>query len=345
MTHLGSYMALVARVRVNLESLNMAESVGNVTKHRKAPVVVETGSGYRIVYVPVISGMSLAHHYQLLLARAAKKRGLPVTDMSLQGFFLKFANNDIIIRYYPEIAKDLKLSKSKKPSVDPCDAEKVMVEKCTVADVGGFLSTDIGVKRTSRFSFSYMMPALDALSSGGVGVVPQLHVRYSPEAKEGEQALIYVENSSALYTVSFVLEASEISKLEVCKALSKSPTDLGGDERRKRFEAAVEALTAMFGNMAFGAKRTRSLPHWAVESLVVVASKSITPLVPTPGHSIDYIKSTALRAEAQKKVINGLEYEIHYYSREKVEKAEGTVEHSTPEEAIRVASEFVIKNL
>lgn len=337
--YMGVYLALAARVRINLESLNMAESVGNVTKHRKAPVIVESGGAYRLVYVPVVSGMSLSHHYQLLLARAAKARGLPVTAMSLQGYFLKFADDKIIANHYPEVAG--KVSKKN----DPCTNERILVESCTVGDVGGFLYTDGGVKRNSRFSFSYMMPALDALGTGGAGVVPQLHVRYSPTAKEGEQALIYIENSSALYTFSYVLEASEISKLNVCNALGKKPDDLGADARRGRFRAAIEALTAMVGNMAFGAKRSRSLPHWTIESLVVVASKGIAPLTPTPGHSKDYLASTVARAKTQAGIIRGLEYSIHYYAREKLEETTEAKRHTTPEDAIRAAAEWAEKLL
>ena len=79
----GAYLSLSARLLINLESLNMAESVGNVTKHRRAPVVVDGEGGYRLVYVPVVSGMSLAHHYQRLLATAASRSGINVSRMSL----------------------------------------------------------------------------------------------------------------------------------------------------------------------------------------------------------------------------------------------------------------------
>ena len=100
---MGVYLSLSARLLVNLESLNMAESVGNVTKHRKAPVVRVGEGGYRLVYVPVISGMSLAHHYQHLLAKLAKERGINVTRMSLLGYFMKFADDKITQKFYSEV--------------------------------------------------------------------------------------------------------------------------------------------------------------------------------------------------------------------------------------------------
>ncbi len=336
----GVYLALSARLLVNLESLNMAESVGNITKHRRAPVVVETGDGYRVIYVPVISGMSLAHHYQLLLARAAHEAGLNVTRMSLEGYFLKFANKDVINSYYPEV-KD-KISRS-----DLCETERVIVEADVVADVGGFLYTDGPVKRTSRFSFSYMMPALDTVKAAAVQ--PQLYVRYSPEP-EREQALIYVDSASALYTFSYVLEASEVSVLSVCRALRKKPYDLGADEKVERVRAAVKALVAMLGNMVFGAKRSRSLPHWKVESIVIAVSSGIAPFMPTPGHSRDYLADTARRLKSQLNVLDDLEAEIHYYdSSGKLTKPEekdvSVVGHTTLEDALKAAADWVVGKL
>ncbi|GAB6148791.1 type I-A CRISPR-associated protein Cas7/Csa2 [Stetteria hydrogenophila] len=334
----GVYLAVTARLLVNLESLNMAESVGNITRHRKAPVVVEEDGAYRIVYVPVVSGMSLAHHYQVLLARAAAKAGLPVSQMSLQGYFLKYASDDIINKYYPEVKGKVGSKKS------PCENERVIVESDVVADVGGFLYTDGVVKRTSRFSFSYMVPALEAVKAAGV--YPQLHVRYTPEAAKQEQALIYVDNASALYTLSYILEASEVSVLGVCKAMGVKPHDLGADVRVKRVKAAVEALVAMLGNMAFGAKRSRSLPHWKVASLVAVASEGIAPFTPNPGHDRRYLADTLKRLEAQKSVIDGLDAEVHYYAAEKLEgDTSKATRHDTPEEAIKAAADWALKRL
>ena len=336
---MGVYISLSARLLVNQESLNMAESVGNITKHRRVPITFQAEDGsYRVVYVPAVSGMSLAHHYQLLLARAADKAGLPVSRMSLQGYFMKYADDKIIQSYYPEVAGRVGKDKS------PCENERVIVESDVVADIGGFLYTEGVVKRTSRFSFSYMVPALDALKAASV--YPQLHVRYTPEAKKREQALIYVDNASALYTLSYILEASEVSVLNVCRAMGQEPDDLGADERVRRVKTAVEALTAMLGNMAFGAKRSRSLPNWQVQSLVVVASNSIAPFVASPGHDREYLAQTLRRLEAQKAVIDGMDATVHYYAAEKLEgNLSGAVAHPTPEDAVKAAAQWIIKKL
>ena len=335
----GVSLALSMRVLVNLESLNMAESVGNVTRHRKAPVVVKTGAGeYRLIYVPVISGMTLAHHYQHQLAKTAHSMGLNVTNMSLLGYFMKFSDDKIINSYYPEV-KD-KVSKKK----SPCENEKAIVEACTVADVGGFLYTEATLKRTSRFSFTYLMPALDAVEKGAAGVYPQLHVRYTPEARKGEQALIYVDNASALYTLSFLLEASKISRLDSCPAMGMEG-DLGAEERAKRFKASIEALAAMLGNMYFGAKRSRSMPHWQVESIVVVASRGVVPFIPSPGHTPDYMLDTAKRLQAQAKVAGLREYKLTYYTMTDTGKPGIGEEAGTLEEAIKAAADWALERL
>lgn len=332
------FLALSARVLVDLESMNMAGSVGNVTKHRRAPVVINTESGFKLLQVPVVSGMSLAYSYQYLLAQVAKDNNLPVTDMSLLGYFMKFSDDNIIKNYYKEIGK--------LPD-DVCKAEKTLVEKDVVADIGGFLYTDGGIKRNSRFSFSYMMPAIDALKAGAVGLTPQIHVRFSPKAEKGEQAIIYVENGSALYTLSFILDASGISKLDMCRALGGSDKDLGTDVRKKRFNAAISALIAMLGNGIIGAKRARNLPHYEVQSAVIVVSKNFAPIVPSPAHDPKYLAETSERVNVVKDVIQGLEYEIHYYTKEQIETVSDkkVIKHSNLEEAIKASADFISNRL
>lgn len=337
-------LSLSLRVLVNLESLNMAESIGNVVKHRRAPVVVKNPKGgYNLVYVPVISGMSLAHGYQVLLAHAAKELGAPVTRMSLEGYFLKFATNNIIKNHYKEVEGRVSKNRS------PCENEREIVKACTVADVGGFLYTEGVVKRTSRFSFTYMMPTLDTLTEGIAGISSQLHTRYAPEAKkqeQAEQALFNIDNASALYTLTFLLEASRISQLDVCKAMNQKPDDLGADERKKRFEAALSALVSLVSNVGFGAKKTRSFPHWQVQSAVIVASDSIAPIIPSPGHSSKYIEETVEKIEKLQKLVKNTQAVVHYYDREDAtENVKGAERHTTVEQAISEAAEWVRQRL
>ncbi len=338
-------LSLSMRVLVNLESLNMSESVGNVTKHRKAPVVIRAKEGgYRLIYVPVVSGMSLAHGLQRLLAQHADSMGLNVTRMSLNGFFMKFADDKIIQSYYPEVADEVK---GKGRSF--CDVERTIVEKCVVADVGGFLYANKPVKRNSRFSFSYMMPALDAITDGAVGVYPQQHVRYSPKPEEAGQMLYNVDTGSALYTLSFVLEVNKISRMDSCiEPKEEDKADLGQDERRRRFEATVRALVDMLDKIGFGAKKSRSLPHWVVESAVVVAYQGVAPFITTPGHSSGYIRDTLDRLRNY----SGDSWTLVYHVSEAAsgltkppEAGEGVSEARNLGEAIRRAANWIAERL
>ncbi|MEZ0394293.1 MAG: type I-A CRISPR-associated protein Cas7/Csa2, partial [Desulfurococcaceae archaeon] len=48
-------LSVSARILLNAEALNMAESVGNYSRHRKAPVVIPAEDGYTVIYVPAVS--------------------------------------------------------------------------------------------------------------------------------------------------------------------------------------------------------------------------------------------------------------------------------------------------
>ncbi|MEM1873277.1 MAG: type I-A CRISPR-associated protein Cas7/Csa2 [Acidilobaceae archaeon] len=329
-------LSVASRILVNAEALNMAESVGNVTRHRRAPVVVSSqGGGYSVFYVPAVSGESLAHHYQRLLASIAAQMGLPVTRMDLQGFFLKYSSSEVIGKHYQEVGDVVKLAK-------PCDVEKRLVGASVVADVGGFLYTDKLVKRTSRIRFGYMLPALDAVEKGAVASYPQLHVRYSPEAVREEQALYYVESGSSLYTLSAVLIASDIAELEYCE----NPDPELQRQKKSRVEAAVKALIAMLDGMAFGAKRSRYLPQWEVRSLLVGVSKGPVEYVVSPATRPSYVESSAKRAKVVKEFA-GASVELHLYDSESLaipDELKGfVVQHGSHSEALKAAVERVLK--
>jgi Uncharacterized protein predicted to be involved in DNA repair len=71
------FLSVSLRYLVNVESLNGVESVGNISRHRVAPVVLPVGKGYAVKYVPVVSGESIAHAYQSILVEEAMSRNSP----------------------------------------------------------------------------------------------------------------------------------------------------------------------------------------------------------------------------------------------------------------------------
>ncbi|MEM2502304.1 MAG: type I-A CRISPR-associated protein Cas7/Csa2 [Acidilobaceae archaeon] len=326
-------LSLSGRFLVNVEALNMVESVGNVTRHRRAPIAMHSDGKYAVVYVPVASGESIAYHYQKLLANIAKSMDLNVTDLDIQGYYLKFSDNEIIKSWYKEVADVINVE-------DPCSIERRLVKASVVADVGGFLYTNKSVKRTSRVRFSYLVPSLDAVTSGVAVSYPQFHVRYAPPQASEKQALYYVESSSALYTLSSVLVASDIARLEYCSGESELV-----NEKIKRVDAALRALVALIDGLSFGAKRSRYLPIWDVRSLIVSVSKGPIEFTVSPASDKSYIKKTLSRVKVVKEKL-GLTIKTFIYDGEGVEipKIQG-VEVETCEthtEALAKASSYVI---
>ncbi|MEM1935097.1 MAG: DevR family CRISPR-associated autoregulator, partial [Acidilobaceae archaeon] len=326
-------LSLSGRFLVNVEALNMVESVGNVTKHRRAPIVTYSEGKYNVVYVPAVSGEAIAYHYQRLLTQIAESMDLKVTDLDKQGYYLKYSDDDIIKNWYPEIDKKVIDSKN------PCDIEKAFIEASVVADVGGFLYMKKGegdkkrskeseskadkdeteseskadkdetpplIKRTSRIRFSYLVPSLDAVASGAAVLYPQLHVRYAPLPLQRVQALYYVESGSALYTLSSILVASDIAKLEYC-AEEKS---LRPEEKIKRVKAALRALVALIDGLSFGAKRSRYLPIYETKSLIISVFKGPIEFTVSPATDKSYIEKTLKRVEILKKLCSQIKEEL-----------------------------------
>jgi CRISPR-associated protein Csa2 len=366
-------LSLTARILINAEALNMAESVGNYTRHRKAPVVVPSESNYSIIYVPAVSGESLAHAYQTLLAHIASQKELPVTEMDLQGFFMKFSSEDIIKKYYKELIKALK-AKDEAEALDmlkkiqPAEVERAILKTSVVADVGGFLYTGkterkkkkaegkgeeeikISVKRTSAIRFAYLIPALDALITGGASISPQLHVRYAPKPEEGVQSLFYVESGSALYTLTAQLVISDIGRVLSDPRIRDEELE---EQRVNRIEAAIDALTVLVEGVLFGAKRSRYMPQLDVRSILVAYSRGPVEYNVSPGLTKDYMVKSYERAVALAKSLgNSLIVNMYGYNGEGEYLQEPVVKPevrnvkfektSTPAEALSKAKERVM---
>jgi len=307
-------LSISARILLNAEALNMAESVGNVTRHRKAPVVLKTDKGIQVVYVPAISGESLAHAYQVHLAQTAKEMDLPVCKCCEKGVFVKANEEKMLAQCGHTVPK-----KGAKPS----GVEKQIISECVVEDVGGFLYTTATVKRTSRFRVGYMLPTLDSLERGAFGNEPEFHVRFAgAEQKEG-QIPYYVEIGSALYNFSFSIDLSEIGRLSAENAeLGAGREELEGlpmEEKIKRIDAALTALKRFMGTMLFGAKRTRFNPQWEVFSLQ--AAVVTMPFEVTPGNDLNYVRDTVERLK-----LLGKEAYVYYFAKEEIAEPKGNEE-------------------
>ncbi|MEM0444035.1 MAG: DevR family CRISPR-associated autoregulator, partial [Candidatus Caldarchaeum sp.] len=149
------FVSTSLRMLVNVESLNAVETVGNVSRHRVAPIVIPQDAGYTIKYVPAVSGESIGHGYQSVLADIALREGLPVGEFSARKEFLKYSGDSYLEGISPPSNHD-----------DIRRFEVDVLLKDVVSDVGGFLYTGkISVKRTSRLQVGYLLPALEDVTN------------------------------------------------------------------------------------------------------------------------------------------------------------------------------------
>ncbi len=290
------FVSIRGRVAISVEALNMTESVGNYVKHRRVPVMLREDDGsYSVYFVPAISGESIAHAFQVIIAEecneTSAKRGnnLPVCKLCSKGIFLKSSNNDILKEAFPAASK----------SKD--DIEELVVKNCVVEDVGGFLyAEEANVKRTSNFYTGYMIPTQEALK--GAIIEPQLHSRYALGTKfvTGEargQMLYYVELASTVYTFSLDIDTRYIGKITFNVEKAGTPV-VSAVERRDRTHVLLDSVKRLLVENSFGAKRTRFLPIIDWESMVVAVSDRPWT-VPTP-----FTNSYIERAQKKKERIN-----------------------------------------
>jgi len=250
---------------------------------------------YATYFVPSVSGESIAHGYQQVLAEEASGKGLPVCKLCSKGYFLKSTNDAVF-----------KESFGVNPPEGESEFERAVIKGCVVEDVGGFLYAPArggkNVKRTSNFFVGYMIPTRESLESAVIE--PQLHTRYAlgtpfveEGARAGGQMIYYIELSSAAYTFSFDLDTKYLGKATFSME-NVGQTVVDGDERKKRIGAALDALSKFMIEMMFGAKKTRFLPVIEWESVVIAVSDDVWT-VPSP-FSKNYIE----RAEEKVKKVS-----------------------------------------
>jgi len=296
------FISFAAQIIADAEALNMVESIGNYTRHRRVPVVAYSDGSFKLRYVPAVSGESLAHAYQSILVDLAlasnipNMPNMPVCEYCGRKEFVKHAVEELFGSAQWEVElKDMK---------DPHLIEKKILENCVVEDVGGFLYTTGVVKRTSRIGFSYMVPSKAFLASAALE--PQFHVRHVPSKPERRiQMIYYVETGSAIYALSGYLDLCNIG----CTSMVKRECL---PDAKARAKLAVKALGVMLTNAEFGAKRSRFFPNWELLSLVVAVSSPVKFNV-TPPHSTDFIKNTVERAKRYKEELKEFEEEIKVF--------------------------------
>jgi CRISPR-associated protein Csa2 len=278
------FISIRGRVAINVEALNMTESVGNYVKHRRVPVMLRDVDGsYSVYFMPAISGESIAHGLQTAIAMLSKENGLRICKLCERGIFLKSTDNAV---FKESFGKD----------ADEKNIEKTIVQNCVVEDLGGFLYAEAAnVKRTSNFYVGYMIPVSEVAKN--VVIEPQLHSRYAlgtKFVKDQGQMLYYVELASSIYTFSLDIDTRYIGRLtfDVDEAGKEVITN---DERLKRTYVLLDAAKTLIVENSFGAKKTRFLPITGWESMVIAVSDK--PWTVTSPFTQIYINNTKKKYE------------------------------------------------
>jgi CRISPR-associated protein Csa2 len=242
------FISIGVRFEANVEALNMVETAGNYSKHRRVPYIIEEDGKLKTIYVPAISGESLGHAYQELLVKESKALNLPVCEDCEKFEFFKSMNKKYLEKKIKPVPKD-----------DKKKIEEAIIKSCVIEDVGGFLYAEKPpVKRTSAFQFSYALPiksiAIYATTE------PQLHARHAQTGegkKEGvaEQMIYYVETGTAVYGFTFNIDLDAIG---ISGLTNKAVVD--EDSIKKRREASLKAIFRMLSSQQFGAKLSRFFP-------------------------------------------------------------------------------------
>lgn len=352
------FLSLGMRFVANVEALNMVETIGTLSKHRKAPIVISTPKGYRVLYVPAISGESIAHAYQAKIVELATKfyQNPPVDTWSLRGEFFKFMDYNHLTETLKKIIDKVRGSKEEELVEAKHEFEKTAIQESIVVDIGGFLYAEKPpIKRTSVFQVGYVIPVNDAIES--TVIESQLHARHAPSvsgAKEekGEQEeeeeqkeervaqmLYYVEVGSAVYGLTFNIDLDGIGRT----SLVRIEDAVSGEERLKRVKLAVLALSELICEGYYGARRSRFLPIESVESICVAATTTGSFIV-SPPHDKDFIEKTYHRSKSYVELLSkaGIQtkVDVHAYT-VSPEKVEGVRYYSTPEELFTALLDYV----
>mgnify|MGYP001770728118 FL=1 len=295
------FVSISLRMRVDVEAMNMVESVGNYSRHRIVPIIIQENNGsegvsYDLMYLPAVSGQSLTNAFSRALADTVIRRNHPICDEC---------------KKYEEIG-----GFPKRPALADNDSIDKRVNECIIEDVTGFMATKgqegergAAIRRTSKIWFSYMIPDADTVKHSPP--IPQFHVRYG---KENEQMIYTIESGSAIYRVMVGIDVDGIGRLVNGNYVN---------DRDKRIDDVFDALILMF-NGYLGAKKARYLPQVEFLGGIAAISHPYRFMVsPAKAKLINdrlipwYLTDTLIRAEKFVEIFNDMNtLQLYYFDNE-----------------------------
>jgi len=330
------FISIALRAIVNLESLSGVETVGNLARHRTAPIVLPQPDGYTVRFLPVLSGESIAHAYQDLIAEEAETRKLPLGIYSQRREFLKFTDEELL--------KEEGIT----PPSDEKDIRRAEVDvllKDLVSDIGGFLYAGrIPIKRTSCFQVGYAIPAI--WEREAAALESQFHVRFAPSDPKRYQIPYSVEVGSAIYTFTFNIDLDRVGvpSTQFGDRDEEKEAQLK-ESRPRRIQAALSALVKFYSYLSFGAKRSRFLPNMEPISAIATYSRDVKFVV-SPGNEKGFISMSDKRRAALIEALSRMggdrpEVKLFIYDREGASRETGLTAYPTLEDMLKALSEEV----
>ncbi|MEM1731515.1 MAG: DevR family CRISPR-associated autoregulator [Ignisphaera sp.] len=274
---------VLARVELQLESLNASGAVGNYTKLQEGYVVIDN----ELIPVPVIDGNALKNwHARAMAEKYVELGGENIHDVHYKDMY----------RLPREVAeKDVEQS-CKQNKCSRMDSEKAIINACAICDLHGLLIAEpktpehLQIKRESLVKFSFAVPIEEivskSLSASRTLKYVVTHNRVTPES---ERMMVFKrEYASAIWGWQAVIDIASIgrSQLEKDKKDKKRSMWQGvllvenGDEIVRRAKSAILAFeNVLMGTL--GASTSRALPISRPVELIAIL---VQGCVPTPLH-------------------------------------------------------------
>lgn len=277
----------LARVKLQLHSLNTAGSIGNYKKLQEGDVI----HGNSIIRVPVITGNALKNwHARRMVTRYTDLGGKNIHERHFRDM-LRLAPEDI----------------QGNQNASTIDKERSIITGCAICDVHGFLvPIKPPIRREGLIRFSFAVPVEEIVAQRlkfGIThnrVVPIIGREQEVREKEGEEEkkevemmIIKQEYASAIYAFDSVLDIAMIGRSQYVNENQKEGVSggIGGwlgsklidgqnNEIALRAKAAILSFDAVLtGEMGANVSRASPLPKPLVV-VAIVTNKSI----PKPLH-------------------------------------------------------------
>ncbi|MEM2149795.1 MAG: DevR family CRISPR-associated autoregulator [Ignisphaera sp.] len=274
---------VLARVELQLASLNASGAVGNYTKLQEGYVVINN----ELIPVPVIDGNALKNwHARAMAEKYVELGGGNIHDVHYKDMY----------RLPKEVAeKDVK---------QPCnhnkcsrmDSERDIINACAICDLHGLLIAEqetpehLQIKRESLVKFSFAVP-IEEIDHQSLSVSRTLkyvvtHNRVTPESKR--MMVFKREYASAIWGWQALIDIASIGRSQLEKDKNDKDRSMWQgvllvkykDEIVKRAKAAILAFEkVLMGTL--GASTSRALPISRPVELIAILVQGCAP---TPLH-------------------------------------------------------------